>query len=81
MSVDIFEGIVDNVRVGWFCWLCGVSLVTGATYGNLEINHLLGERRHFIVEAELVLADALRREYEVALSLLFFSSDDLVAWR
>lgn len=75
------RAIVDDAKVGMeCCWLCGVSLGAGATYSDLEINHLFGERGHLIVEAELVFADALGREYEVALSLLFLGSDDLVAW-
>lgn len=68
------------MRVGVLLLVVWVSLGTGATYSNLEINHLLGKRRHLIIEAELVFTDALRREYKVALSLLFFGSDNLVAW-
>lgn len=59
-----------------------MSLVTGGdTHRNLEIHHLLGKCRHLVVEAELVLADALRRENKVALSLLRPVYDDLVARR
>lgn len=51
------------------------------TYGNLEIHHLLGKCRHFVVEAELVLADALGSEDEVTLALLGAVLDDLAAGR
>jgi len=51
------------------------------TYGNLEIHHLLGKCRHLIVEAELILADALGSEDEVALALLGAVQDDLAAGR
>jgi hypothetical protein len=40
------------------------------TYSNLKVHHLLGERAHFIVEAEPVLSRIVRRKHEIALSLL-----------
>lgn len=40
------------------------------TYGDLEVDHLLGEGGHLIVEAEGVLADALGSEDKVTLALL-----------
>lgn len=51
------------------------------TYGNLKVHHLLGECRHLVVEAELVFADALGCEDEVALALLVAVQDDLAAGR
>lgn len=43
---------------------------SGTTYSDFEIHHLLRERRHFIVEAEPVLSNIIRREHEVALAFL-----------
>jgi hypothetical protein len=43
---------------------------SGTTYSDLEIHHLLRERRHLIVEAEPVLSNIIRREHEVALTFL-----------
>jgi hypothetical protein len=39
-------------------------------YRNLEIDHLLGESRHLVVEAECVLANTLGSEDEITLALL-----------
>lgn len=61
--------------------IVGVTTSAGATYSNLEVDHLLGERRHFIVEAERVLAIALGSEDVVTLSLLGSVQDDLAARR
>ncbi len=48
------------------------------THRDLEIHHLVGERRHFVVETEPVLARGLRREDEVALSFLLTLHDLLL---
>lgn len=48
------------------------------THSDLEVNHFLGKRRHVVVEAELILANALGREDEVALSFFRAVKNDLV---
>ena len=50
----------------------------GGTYGDLEIDHLLGKRAHLIVEAEAVFAHVKRCEDKIALSLLGAVEDDFV---
>ena len=40
------------------------------TYGNFKVDHLVGECRHLIAEAELVLADLFRSEDIVSLPFL-----------
>ena len=50
----------------------------GGTYGDLEIDHLLGESAHLIVEAEAVFAHVKRCEDEIALSLLGSVENDFV---
>lgn len=54
-------------------------------YRDLKVNDLLGESRHFVVEAEAVLARVVRGEDEVALALLgalhhavLVGADDLI---
>jgi hypothetical protein len=44
--------------------------VGGFPYRDLEIDHLLCESRHLVVEAEAVFAFVVRREDEIALALL-----------
>jgi len=39
------------------------------TYSDFKIDHLVGEGRHLVVKAEAVLANGLRGEDKVALSL------------
>jgi hypothetical protein len=46
----------------------GMSLVD--THGNLKVHQLLGKCRHFVVEAEPILALIVRREDKVALLFL-----------
>lgn len=48
------------------------------TYGDLEIDHLLGESAHLIVEAEAVFAHVKRCEDKIALSLLGAVENDFV---
>jgi hypothetical protein len=71
--MKLFGGLM--VRVA-----CISNRIQGS-YGNLKVHHLLGECRHLVVEAELVLANALRCEDEVALALLGTVQDDLAAGR
>lgn len=47
------------------------------TYRNLKIHKLLRKRRHFIAEAEAILANALRGKHEIALALLCSIQNDL----
>jgi hypothetical protein len=55
-----------------------MNAVRGCTYGNFEIDHLLCESAHLVVEAETVFSHIIGREYEIALSLLGSVEDDLV---
>lgn len=58
----------------WYhCW------VGHATYGDLEVDKLLGKCTHLVVEAELIVADLLGSEDKVALTLLGSIENDLVA--
>ena len=50
----------------------------GGTYGDLEIDHLLGECAHLIVKAEAVFAHVKRREDKIALPLLGAVENDFV---
>lgn len=56
----------------------GRAQSTDSTYSDLEINKLLGECAHLVVEAEAVLADLVGSEDEVALSFLRSVKDDLL---
>ena len=49
------------------------------TNRNLEVNKLLGECAHLIVEAERVVADPSSSKDKVALTLLLAREDDLAA--
>jgi hypothetical protein len=59
----------------------GSSLLWGwiVAYRNLEIDHLLGESRHLVVETEGVLSNTLGSEDEVTLAFLCPIQDDLAA--
>lgn len=61
---SLFHKLEDSRRV-WF--VVGTGIVA---YRNLEIDHLLGESRHLVVEAECVLANTLGSEDEITLALL-----------
>jgi len=56
------------------------SQLPTTTYGDLEVHHLVRERRHFIVEAESVLARVLRSEDEITLSFFLSFHYFLVIW-
>lgn len=66
-------------RWGYLGCSC-LFVFAGVTYSNLEVNHLLGESRHLIVEAERVFTVALGSEDVVTLSFLRTVQDDLAAW-
>jgi hypothetical protein len=51
---------------------------TGRAYSNFEIDKLLRECAHLIIETESVFSRLARGEDEVTLSLLFAVQDDLV---
>lgn len=55
--------------MGWFSFFGGGTRVVEA-HRDLEVNHLLCECGHFIVEAEAVFTNALGREHKVSLTLL-----------
>lgn len=66
--------------MGWFsCHVLSATRYAAATDRNLKVHKLLGKCAHLVVEAERVVADLLRREDKVALSLLFALQDDLSA--
>lgn len=46
-----------------------------STYGNFKVNHLFGEGRHLIAEAELVLSNILCREDIIALPFILSFQD------
>lgn len=48
-----------------------------STYGDLEVDELLGEGTHFVVEAERVVTRLLRCKDKVSLSLLLARENDL----
>lgn len=48
-------------------------------YRNFKVHQLLSKGRHAIIEAELVLSNALSREDEITLSFLCSFQDHLVA--
>lgn len=61
-------------------WLATTALFANppfATDSNFEIDKFLGKCAHLVVEAERVVANLLRGEDKVALSLLFALKDDL----
>jgi hypothetical protein len=49
----------------------------GCAYRDLKVDKLLGVGAHLVVEAELVFANLLGREYKVALPLLLAVQDVL----
>lgn len=80
MDVPCFDGNWARTSFST-CDMFSIALTipqTQQTNGNLEINKLLGECAHLVVEAERVLANLVRREDEVALTLLFAVQDDLL---
>lgn len=48
------------------------------THGNLEVDKLLGECAHLVVEAERVVANLVRSEDKVTLALLLAVQNDLL---
>ncbi len=59
--------------------MCACVRVCVCTDRNLKVHHLLGKRRHLVVEAERILARLVGREDKVALALLLAVHDLLVA--
>lgn len=47
------------------------------THRNLEVDELVGDGAHLVVEAKLVVADLVAGEDKVALTLLLALGDDL----
>ena len=52
----------------------------GCGYRNLKINIFIRKSRHLVIEAEPVLADRLRCEDIITLTLLAPLQDDLLSW-
>lgn len=68
---ELVDRLLQAGGLLWASALAGGKL--GALFvldGDLEVDHLLGEGGHLVVEAEGVLAHALRSEDKVALALL-----------
>lgn len=81
------NAISFNGCFGWagdsrlVAWGARRACAAGTTYGNLEIHHLLSERRHIVIKAECVFASGQGREDKVALSFLGAILDNLAAGR